>query len=186
MLLKWLRRASPSDTIEVIYGAIVAQARLPAFYAECGVPDTVEGRFDMIVLHLFLLLRRLNGGSAEQRRLAQALMERFCSDLDANLREMGVGDLTVPKKMQKFAEAFYGRSAAYEHALLAGDRNAASAAIARNVFAQDFPSLGARYLADYMFEAGAALANATDDAIGQARFAFPAWTAKGENSVSPA
>jgi cytochrome b pre-mRNA-processing protein 3 len=173
MLLKWLRRASPTDTIEAIYGAIVAQARSPAFYADFNVPDTVEGRFDMIVLHLFLLMRRFKRGGPEQQKLGQALMERFCSDLDANLREMGVGDLTVPKKMQKFAEAFYGRSATYERALVAGDRNAGSVAIARNIFGQDHPLGGARQLSDYMFAAAAVLDASPDSAITEGRFSYP-------------
>ena len=79
MLLKWWRQTSPADTIEAIYGAIVAQARSPGFYADYGVPDTVEGRFDMIVLHLFLLLRRI-GGRTDERR---AVSGRLCSTVFA-------------------------------------------------------------------------------------------------------
>ena len=80
------------------------------FYRDLGVPDTVNGRFDLLVLHLWMVLRRLKpieGGAG----LSQALFDRFCDDMDANLREMGVGDLTVPKRMQAFGEAFYGRAA---------------------------------------------------------------------------
>src|SRR5262249_10301984 len=80
-------------TIEAIYGMIVAQARLPIFYERFRVPDTVNGRFDMVLLHLWLVLRRLrtaDGGAA----LSQALFDHFCSDMDDNLREMGVGDLS--------------------------------------------------------------------------------------------
>ena len=86
-------------TIEAIYGMIVTQAREPLFYRELGVPDTVNGRFDLLVLHLWMALRRLKsieGGAG----VSQALFDRFCDDLDANLREMGVGDLAVPKRMQ--------------------------------------------------------------------------------------
>ena len=109
------------DTIEAIYGMIVTQAREPLFYRDLGVPDTVNGRFDLLVLHLWMVLRRLRaeGGAA----LCQALFDRFCEDMDANLREMAVGDLTVPKRMQAFGEAFYGRSAAYDLAI-ANDREA--------------------------------------------------------------
>src|SRR4051812_22915736 len=88
---------APPGTIEAIYGMIVAQAREPVFYRTLGVPDTVEGRFDMVLLHLWLVLRRLReseGGVA----LSQALFDHFCADMDANLRELGVGDLTVPKR----------------------------------------------------------------------------------------
>ena len=106
-------------TIEAIYGMIVTQAREPLFYRAVGVPDTVNGRFDLLLLHLWLLLRRLKsaeGGTA----LSQRLFDHFCNDMDDNLREMGVGDLTVPKRMQAFGEAFYGRTAAYDFALTEG------------------------------------------------------------------
>lgn len=125
------RSGSPSHTIEAIYGMIVAQARLPVFYEEYGVPDTVNGRFDMIVLHLWMVLRRLRAteGSAG---LSQGLFDRFCSDMDANLREMGISDLKVPKQMLSFAEAFYGRTAAYDMAFEEGSGELANA-LARNV-----------------------------------------------------
>lgn len=172
MFLKWWR-PSRDRNIDTIYGVIVAQARQPVFYTRYGVPDTVEGRFDMIVLHLFLYIRRV-GGSGFEGGAAQPLFDRFCIDLDGNLREMGVGDLTVPKRMQKFAEAFYGRSAAYEKALGAGDSNAATLAIGRNVFGQETPPPGARLLADYMFEAVDALRMIEDGVLKQGKFAFPA------------
>ena len=124
-------RTRPGSTIEAIYGMIVAQARLPAFYERYGVPDTVNGRFDMVLLHLWLVLRRLRT-STEGASLAQALFDHFCSDMDDNLREMGVGDLSVPKRMVKFAEAFYGRTAAYDAALKA-DGSELAQALARNV-----------------------------------------------------
>jgi cytochrome b pre-mRNA-processing protein 3 len=127
-------RSRAQTTIEAIYGMIVAQARLPAFYQRFGVPDTVNGRFDMVLLHLWLVLRRLReaeGGA----QLSQALFDHFCSDMDDNLREMGVSDLTVPKRMVKFAEAFYGRTGAYDAALKAGGSELAQA-LARNVLLQ--------------------------------------------------
>src|SRR6202048_744644 len=112
-------RIPPRGTTEAIYGMIVTQAREPLFYRDLGVPDTVNGRFDLLLLHLWMVLRRLKGteGGTE---LAQALFDRFCEDMDANLREMGVGDLAVPKRMQAFGEAFYGRAAAYDLALTDG------------------------------------------------------------------
>jgi len=124
-------RTRTGSTIEAIYGMIVAQARLPAFYERYRVPDTVNGRFDMVLLHLWLVLRRLRT-STQGAALSQALFDHFCSDMDDNLREMGVGDLTVPKRMLKFAEAFYGRTAAYDAALKAGGSELAQA-LARNV-----------------------------------------------------
>jgi len=124
-------RIAPPGTIEAIYGMIVTQAREPLFYRTLGVPDTVNGRFDLLLLHLWLVLRRLKsaqGGPA----LSQALFDHFCSDMDDNLREMGVGDLTVPKKMQAFGEAFYGRTAAYDLALTEGHA-ALAQALCKNV-----------------------------------------------------
>jgi cytochrome b pre-mRNA-processing protein 3 len=112
-------RIPPRGTIEAIYGMIVTQAREPLFYRDLGVPDTVNGRFDLVVLHLWMVLRRLQA-MADGKSLSQTLFDRFCDDMDANLREMGVGDLTVPKRMQAFGEAFYGRAKAYDIALSEG------------------------------------------------------------------
>src|SRR3984893_13739343 len=117
-------------TIEAIYGMIVAQARRSEFYLRFGVPDTVNGRFDMVVVHLWMILSRFRavGGVTE----SQQLFDHFCNDMDANLREMGVGDLTVPKRMKKFGEAFYGRAAAYDLALTA-DKEPLAQAICKNI-----------------------------------------------------
>jgi cytochrome b pre-mRNA-processing protein 3 len=124
-------RIAARGTIEAIYGMIVTQAREPLFYRDLGVPDTVNGRFDLLLLHLWLVLRRLNSVEAGSG-LSQALFDRFCGDMDDNLREMGVGDLTVPKRMRAFGEAFYGRTAAYDLALTAG-HEALAQAIGKNI-----------------------------------------------------
>ena len=139
MILRPFRRSAENRTIASLYGMIVAQARSAAFYADYGVPDTVQGRFDLIVLHLVLLLRRLarNDGPARGlagRNLGQRLFDTFCRDLDGNLREMGIGDLAVPKHMRHFGEAFYGRQAAYLAALDAADERDFENALARNIF----------------------------------------------------
>jgi cytochrome b pre-mRNA-processing protein 3 len=163
----------PRPTIEAIYGMIVAQARLPTFYQHFGVPDTVNGRFDMVLLHLWLTLRRLRTCEAAAS-LSQGLFDRFCSDMDANLREMGVGDLSVPKRMLKFAEAFYGRTAAYDAALKAGD-TALAGALARNVLlvAEAAPAAA---LAAYVQAAIADLQALDDERLiaGEWTFADPA------------
>jgi cytochrome b pre-mRNA-processing protein 3 len=119
-------RIAARGTIEAIYGMIVTQAREPLFYRDLGVPDTVNGRFDLLVLHLWMVLGRLKS-LPEGTGLSQALFDRFCDDMDDNLREMGVGDLTVPKRMQAFGEAFYGRAAAYDFALATGEEPLAQA-----------------------------------------------------------
>ena len=93
MIFQLFRRTPGEHTIATLYGTIVAQARAPAFYQIYGVPDTVNGRFEMIVLHAVVLLNRLNAGEGTLRSLGQAIFDMFCSDMDGNLREMGVGDL---------------------------------------------------------------------------------------------
>jgi cytochrome b pre-mRNA-processing protein 3 len=161
------RRPRPSN-IATLYGMIVAQARLPTFYRDYGVPDTVEARLDMIVLHLVLLLRRLSqahGGALPP--LGQGLFDHFCRDIDGNLREMGVGDLSVPKKMRKVGEAFYGRANAYERALDANDQAALEVAVARNVFGMAEITLGVRSLAAYMRNADTWLASRSPQELTQ-------------------
>lgn len=163
-------RQPSRGTIEAIYGMIVAQAREPAFYASFDVPDIVDGRFDMVVLHLWMVLRHLrttDGGDA----LSQGLFDRFCEDMDGNLREMGVGDLTVPKRMQAFGEAFYGRTAAYDLAL-AGGEDDLTQSIGRNVL-NGAHSDSARLLARYVLAVVAALAPADGAVLAAGTWRFP-------------
>jgi cytochrome b pre-mRNA-processing protein 3 len=139
----------------------------------------------MIVLHLVLVLRRWRDAPANVRPLGQQIFDRFCRDMDHNFREMGVGDLAVPKEMRRVAEAFYGRAAAYEAALNDGDQAALEAALARNVFGAVQPPLGAMRLAAYMKEAARQLAT-QDIAGGSVRFTDPdriaAGAQQGDNS----
>ena len=123
-----------------LYAAAVAQARQPAFYETYGVPDTPTGRFDLIVLHGFLLMDRLKDDGAG-RSLAQAFCDAAVEDMDRNLREMGIGDLSVGKKVKKLMEGFYGRLAAYEEALQSTDAMLISV-LRRNVFAAGDPASG--------------------------------------------
>jgi cytochrome b pre-mRNA-processing protein 3 len=153
---------------------IVAQARSPEFYRGYGVPDTVDGRLDMIVLHMVLMLRQLTKANFRTATLAgQRLFDRFCQDMDDNFREMGVGDFAVPKRMQKVAEAFYGRAKVYEGALLDENPAALEMAVSRNVFGAAEPALGARRLAAYMRDVAARLSQQDADALTAARFEFP-------------
>ena len=163
-------RLSPRGTIETIYGMIVTQAREPLFYRDLAVSDTVNGRFDLLILHLWIVLRRLRPmeGGAE---LAQALFDRFCEDMDANLREMGVGDLAVPKRMQAFGEAFYGRAAAYDLALTEG-REQLSQALCKNVL-NGAKIENARELAAYADAAMAKLAELDDATLLSGGWQFP-------------
>jgi cytochrome b pre-mRNA-processing protein 3 len=171
MILKLFRRTPPEGTIACLYGTIVAQARLPAFYQIYGVPDTVSGRLEMIMLHTVLFLRRLEGEAAPTRALGQGLFDRFCRDMDASMREMGVGDLALPREMRRIGEAFYGRQAAYRAALDAPDNGQLAAALQRNVFADGSEPGPASRLAIYVREAARRLAE--QDGFERAQLAFP-------------
>jgi cytochrome b pre-mRNA-processing protein 3 len=157
-------------TIEAIYGMIVAQAREPAFYANLNVADTVNGRLDMLILHMWLVLRRLRAVEGGDQ-LAQALFDHFCTDMDDNLREMGVGDLTVPKRMQAFGEAFYGRSTAYDMAFDAGE-DELTKALMRNILNGEFPD-SARALSSYARAVSAALDAVEPKALSSGAWTFP-------------
>jgi cytochrome b pre-mRNA-processing protein 3 len=163
-------RLAPRGTIEAIYGMIVTQAREPLFYRDLGVPDTVNGRFDLLLVHLWLVLRRLKSAEAGNE-LSQALFDHFCNDMDDNLRELGVSDLKVPKRMQAFGEAFYGRTAAYDLALTDG-REALAQALCKNVLSGENIEQ-ARRLAAYSEAAMAALAGEGEAALLSGSFKFP-------------
>ena len=163
-------RQAPRGTIEAIYGMIVTQAREPIFYRDLGVPDTVNGRFDLLLLHFWLLLRRLRTvqGATE---LSQALFDRFCEDMDDNLREMGIGDQTVPKRMRAFGEAFYGRVQAYDQAIEAGSE-ALAAAICKNIL-NGTGMDQARRLAAYARATEADLGRTDEATLLRASFKYP-------------
>ena len=106
MIFPLFRRNPRNEIIASLYGAIVAQARAPVFYRDDGVPDSANARLEMIMLHTVLFLWRLEGEAPPVRRLGQALFDHFCRDMDASMREMGVGDLAVPRKMRRIGAAF--------------------------------------------------------------------------------
>ena len=176
MIFRLFRRDPQAATIAALYGAIVAQARNPGFYLEYGVPDTPEGRFDMIVLHLALLCRRLGRAQgpdqAAARSVSQALFDMFCRDMDHNLREMGVSDLGVPKKMQKLGEAFYGRLDAYDRALAPGGDENLAAALGRNVLGEGAQA-GALRLAAYVRAVADRLDGSATADLGGGKIVFP-------------
>ena len=118
---------------ELAYRRVVDQARQPAFFAEYGVPDTLDGRFEMICLHAFLYLHRLKTEGARGGPLGQRFFDTMFADFDRSLREMGTGDLSVGREVRRMAEAFYGRIAAYERGLAAAD-GALQSALIRNLF----------------------------------------------------
>lgn len=168
MLLNRLFR-KPASAHRRLYGAIVAAARHPVPYADWQVPDSLDGRFDMIAIHAFLALDRLKGGNADFR---QALVDELFADMDRSLREMGVGDISVGKKVRKMAEVFYGRIAAYDKALLEAPQ-ALEAALARNVFPDGAPPGSAAKLADYVRHSRDRLALQPAGDLLEGRIAFP-------------
>jgi len=156
----------------VLYGHAVAAARDPALYRDLGVPDTLDGRFDMLGLTVALMIRRLRAAPPPGPALAQAVFDAMFSDMDINLREMGVGDLSVGRKVREMWEGFHGRAGAYEAALTAADMPALAAALARNVWRGAAPAGAAERLARLALAQDAALATQGLDALvaGQARF----------------
>jgi len=119
-MLKRLFKPRPAQAAgRALYAQIVTQSRTPGLYADLDAPDTVEGRFELYSLHVYLLLERLKGQGDQAGETAQTLFDTYLSALDHSLREMGVGDLSVGKKMRKLGEAFYGRVGSLEDALSA-------------------------------------------------------------------
>jgi cytochrome b pre-mRNA-processing protein 3 len=125
-MLNWFfNRADSRRKASELYGAVVTFARRPALYEAIGVADTPEGRYETLVLHLFLVMERLRAAGEAAAQQSQSLLEAFVTDLDDNMREMGIGDLTVPKKVKKAAAAFYDRAEVYRAAMAGGDKELA-------------------------------------------------------------
>ena len=181
-LLKFFSSRKPdlSEPALGIYRAAVAAARAQAFYVHHGVPDTPDGRFDMVALHVFLALRRLQREQGPNRKdaetLAQALTDLMFADMDRNLREMGVGDLGVGRQVKALAAAFRGRVTAYDAALERADGEAELVlALKRNIFRLDggITEGHTRRIARYVRDADAALAGQSWRAIVAGTIVFP-------------
>lgn len=121
-MFRWFAgRAARKEAAEKIYDAIVAQSRNPGFYIRCGVPDTLSGRFDMLVIHMFVVLQILKLGGREGQLLAQEIVEAFIREMDTMVRDLGVSDRSVPKEVRKIAQLFYGQLLSYSTALQRND-----------------------------------------------------------------
>ena len=167
-------REDPRGNIRRLYGAIVAQARAPEFYTDYGVPDTIEGRYDMVVLHVYLVFRRLAEAGEAARARGQEMFDLFIEDMDASMRELGVGDLSVPRKMRAMAEGYYGRAGVYDAALLDAADDKLAAALLRNVYAGNGNAkAGARRLARYVRHAEKRLAGTHAGEVENGAVAFP-------------
>ena len=128
------RKQAIKANAAALYRRVVKQARSPGFHEVLEVPDTIDGRFDLVVLHCFLVLRRLKEDARQTEALSQALFDAMFLNLDDSLRQMGVGDLSVGKRIKKMSSAFYGRVNAYDEPLVSGDILGLSEALSRNLF----------------------------------------------------
>jgi cytochrome b pre-mRNA-processing protein 3 len=156
---------------ERLYAACAAQARLPVFYTDIGVPDRIDARFELYTLHVLLMILRLRDEGQAGADTAQDLFDTYVSALDNTLRELGVGDVAVGKKMRRLGEAMYGRMTAYEKAILADDDQGLAAALSRNILESDAAPPEMRAMADYALRARAALGDQPFDAV----MTSPAW-----------
>ena len=138
-LLNFFDEPSVQAAARRLYVHAVDQARQPEFYLHRGVPDTPDGRFDMVVLHVVLVMRRLKRDHDQAAETAQALFDLMFADMDQNLREMGVGDVGVGPRVKAMAKGFFGRLAAYDLALNAEDNAALCAALRRNLYRKCAP-----------------------------------------------
>ena len=164
------RDSARRRAVEGLHAAISAAARRPGLYTRLAVPDTVEGRFEALCLHVILVLRRLNRLPAPAADVAQDLVNAVFAQLDASLRELGVGDMGVGKRMKKLGAAFYGRATGYDAALDAGDGAALAVVLARNVLGGAGDAVG---LTAYVLAADGALAEVNLDGLLGAGPPFP-------------
>ena len=171
-MLRNLFKSRPSRKLaEALYAQAVAQARRPVFYTDMGAPDRIDSRFELYTLHVLLLILRLREDGRKGADAAQDLFDTYASALDNTLRELGVGDVSVGKKMRKLGEALYGRMSAYEGAILAEDVDALALALTRNIMEVEAATPGMRALAEYGMRTRAALAGQSFDGVMSA----PAW-----------
>lgn len=173
-MFSWFKGAARNRSIaREIYGAVVAQSRLPELYAVHGIPDTPEGRFEAVAMHLCLVLERLNREGEAGRTLGQLLTETFVTDMDDNMREMGVGDLAVPRRVKKAAAGLYERALRYRGALGTGASAGALRETLRDlVLGPDAPAEKADGLANHLRAVAAGLAGVpgADLLAGRVRF----------------
>ena len=160
------------EAAELAYGRVVEHARQPGFFIDGGVPDTLDGRFELICLHAFLYLHRLKREQTRAASLGQRFFDTMFADFDRSLREMGTGDLSVGREVKRMAQAFYGRVAAYEEGL-AGDDSVLQPALARNLFGTVPPNqvvIGG--MADYVRREAARLNGQSSEDLLAGRISF--------------
>ncbi|MFC6489928.1 ubiquinol-cytochrome C chaperone family protein [Nitratireductor sp. GCM10026969] len=175
-MFQWLSGGGRRDrrlVVDALYGEIVAAARQPRLYSAWRVPDTPLGRFEMMSLHVFLLLHRLRGEEGALKEIAQELTDHFFLEVDHSLRELGIGDMGVPKRMKKLARMFYGRLSAYGEAVDRADAAALGDALKRNIAPDRAVWEEAGELASYVLDAHAILAATIGDDLRAGKIRFP-------------
>ena len=156
-----------------LYIILVEQARQSTFYETCGVADTVAGRFDMVALHAILLLRRLQREGEATKELSQALFDYMFDDFDLNLREIGIGDTGIGKRIKKMGTGFYGRMAVYNEGLDGADDQALAGALTRNLYRDTEPTAeNLAQMTAYMRREAAALEKMDIDTVVTGGFEF--------------
>ncbi len=171
----WFKGSSADDSAFLLYRNLVDQARSPQFYLNVGVPDTMDGRFDMIVLHMVVVIERLSVIGVPAKELNQKLFDVMFDDMDQALRELGVGDLSVGKKVKTMARAFYGRLGAYDDAFKNGSDEALIAALKRNIFPDtEVAPERLEALASYLQSVRAALQEMDLEVFSSGKVQFPA------------
>lgn len=167
------KKSGNTAIVERQYAALTAAARQPVLYTDLGVPDTVMGRFEMLSAILILYFRRTRASARAGQEIAQEIVDAFFEDVDHSIRELGVGDVSVPKKMKRFAGMFYGRLESYAAALESGDGQALAAALRRNFHpeADDAPPMEG--LASYLIAVEAALSEASEDLVETGQLRVP-------------
>lgn len=179
------KKAANREIVDRLYDQIVAAARQPALYSRWEVPDTPLGRFEMVALHLYFFLHRVRGETGSAAAIAQDLTDEFFRDMEHSMRELGVSDVGVPKRMKRLARMFYGRARAYDEAIDGHDRPMLAEALRRNVR----PDLGewpqADALADYAFFVVGDLAGQSPELISTGSVRYPAAPADGVEPRAP-
>ncbi|OAP40506.1 ubiquinol-cytochrome C chaperone [Sinorhizobium glycinis] len=167
------RKSGNIAIVERQYGLLTAAARQPFLYSDLDVPDTVMGRFEMLSAILILYFRRTRASARTGQEIAQEIVDAFFEDVDHSIRELGVGDVSVPKKMKKFAGMFYGRLESYAAALENGDRQALSGALRRNFHPQQEDAPPMAGLARYLISVEAALAEVPEELVETGQLRVP-------------
>lgn len=156
-----------------LYNHVVSASRNPQLYGQSGAPDTANGRFELIILHIYMLFRRMQEDDAKVKSIKQKTFDCFLADMDVSLREIGVGPDGVPKRIQKMLENFYGRAGAYQAAIDDDNLMHLADVIARNFYPDGkVNNQGAKNLAEYVFQAIIRLDQASTDNVMNSNFRF--------------